>query len=108
MVNDSNAIKGTIKANKFKVENLDVAVDKIRYGAIYIGGMTAAAAKVVKGYLLPIGAKLGSIVGIWAASLISYKMVQNNLGGKYQGFNIKADNLNTAITGIKSNNIDII
>lgn len=107
MANDPNTIKGTIEASNVKIENLDIAVDKIRDGAIYIGGMTATA-KVVKGYWLPIGAKLGSIVGIGTASLISYKMVKNNLGNKSEGFNIKADNLNTAITGSKSNNTDII
>ena len=49
MVDDSNTIKGGIEANNVKINNLDVAVENKRDGAIYIGGMTAAA-KIMKSY----------------------------------------------------------
>ena|SRR5437588_6089501 len=42
-INDPDTIKGTLEANNVKVENVDVAVEKVRDGAIYIGGMAAAA-----------------------------------------------------------------
>ena len=105
MANDtSNSIKGVIEANNVKVENLDVAVDKIRDGSIYIAGLVAAG-KIIKSYSLPIGAKLGATVGIGAASLVGYHMVQKNLGNRTQPMNIKIDNVNTTITGTSDNNI---
>lgn len=46
----------------------------------------AAAGKTVNNCSLPIGAKLGATVGMGAASLIAYKMVQNNVSlAKTQG-----------------------
>ncbi len=94
----SNSIKGTVEAKNLKVENLDVAVEKIRDGSIYIGGMVAAG-KIVKGSTLPITAKLGATVGMGAASLVGYHMVQKNLGNRTQPINIKAENINTTVTG---------
>lgn len=104
MVNDSNTIKGSIEVNNVKINNLDLAVEKVRDGAIYIGGMTAAA-KIMKGSSLPIGAKLGSVVGMGAASLVSYRMVQNNLRQtKVEGgLSMNADKVNTTISASKLN-----
>ena len=73
MVDDSNTIKGGIEANNVKINNLDVAVEKIRDNAIYIGGNTAAA-KIMKSSFLVIGGKFGSVLRMGAASLVSYKM----------------------------------
>lgn len=70
--------KGTVEINNVNITGFEVAVGQIRDGAVYIGGM-AAAGKIVKNCSLPIGAKLGATVGIGAALLIAYKMVQNNV-----------------------------
>ncbi len=72
----------------------------------------AATAKVVKGSSLPIGAKLGATLGMGAASLIGYRMVQNNLSStrtNSQGsLNVKVDKLNSSVTASSpsSNKID--
>ena len=42
-----------------------------------------AAAKIIKSSFLPIGAKLGATLGMGGASLIGYKMIQNNLAPLY-------------------------
>ena len=100
---DPNSIKGTLEVNNVKLENLDTAIEKIRDGTIYIGGM-AATARIVKSSSLPVGAKLGSILGMGAASLIGYHMVQNNLGRNSGTLNLKAENLSTTISASNSNN----
>lgn len=102
MPDDPHTIKGTLDVNNLKIEKLDVAVEKVRDGAIYIGGM-AAAAKAIKNSSFPIGAKQGSVLGMGAASLISYKKVQNNLGHKTETLKLKAENISTIVTGSKSN-----
>lgn len=38
-----------------------------------------------------------------AASLISYKMVQNNLGHRTESINLKAENISTIVSAYKSN-----
>lgn len=62
-----------------------------------------AAAKVIKNSSLPIGAKLGSVIGMGTASLISYKMVQNNLGYRTESINLKAKNISNIVSASKSN-----
>ena len=106
-INHNDTIKGTLEAKNIKIENVDIAVEKVRDGAIYIGGM-AAAAKIMKTSSLPLGAKLGSVIGMGAASLISYKMIQNNLGHKSESLNLKAEQLNTVIGTSNSSNNDTI
>jgi hypothetical protein len=95
MVKDVNA---DIEVNNIKVNGLDVAVDKIRDGSLYIGGM-AATSKIIKSSSLPLGAKLGATVGMGAASLIGFKMIQNNLSSpNTQGnLDIKADKITSKI-----------
>src|SRR6266571_4104097 len=46
-INNSDTIKGSLEVKNVKIENVDIAVEKVRDGAIYIGGM-AAAAKIMK------------------------------------------------------------
>src|SRR6266704_2982687 len=106
-INNSDTIKGSLEVKNVKIENVDIAVEKVRDGAIYIGGM-AAAAKIMKTSSLPLGAKLGSVIGMGAASLIGYKMVQNNLWHKYESLNLKAEQLNTVLNTSNSNNNDTI
>lgn len=69
----------------------------------YIYRGMAAAPKVIKNSSLPIGAKLGSVIGMGTASLISYKMVQNNLGHRTESINLKAKNISNIISASKSN-----
>lgn len=69
----------------------------------YIYRGMAAAAKVIKNSSLPIGAKLGSVIGMGTASLISYKMVQNNLGHRTESINLKAKNISNIVSASKSN-----
>jgi hypothetical protein len=73
----------------------------------------AAAGKVVKNCSLPLGAKLGATLDTGIASLISYKMVQNNLSpNKTQSdLTLKVDNIKTDISShyknkLVSNNSD--
>lgn len=70
MIKDAG--KGTVEINNVSI------IGHIRDRAVYIGGM-AAAGKIVNNCFLPIRAKLGAIVVMDAASLIGYKMVQNNV-----------------------------
>ena len=80
--NPINWVKGTIKVDNIKIDGLKSAVDKVRDASIYIIGMTAAA-KIIKSSSLPIGAKLGATLRMGGASLIGYKMIQNNLVPHY-------------------------
>ena len=73
-----NYVKGDIELDKVKIEGLEPTVEKLRDGAIYIAGVSAAA-KLIKSYCLPIGAKLGPTLGMGASSLIAYKMTHNVL-----------------------------
>lgn len=61
--------KSTIEVNNVSITSLDVAINHIRDGAVYIGGM-AAAGKIVKNSSLPMGAKLGATVVMGGVSLI--------------------------------------
>jgi hypothetical protein len=64
------------------------------------------APKVMKNSSIPIGAKLGSVVGMGAASLIGYQMVQNNLNRtkfNNKNLNIEADKLNATVSATSSN-----
>jgi hypothetical protein len=101
---DNSIIKGGLEAKNVKITGLDVAVEQIRDGAVYIAGMTAAA-KVVKSSSLPIGAKLGATVGMGAASLVSYKMVQNNLSStrSHKTITAEAEKVNSSV-GISESN----
>jgi hypothetical protein len=56
----------------------------------------SAAAKIAKGSSLPLGAKFGATVGMGAASLLGYKMVQNNL----------SSNQVTGTIGIEGNKVN--
>lgn len=103
MARDTNA---DIEVNNVSIKGLDGAVYKVRDGAIYVGGM-AATAKVVKNSSLPLGAKLGATIGMGAASLIGFKMVQNNLSssttqGKHGKLDIKADKISSVIKSTSS------
>ena len=101
---DNSKTKGTLVVNNVKINNIDLAVEKVKDGALFIGAMTAAA-KVMKNSFLPVGAKLGFLIGIGAACLVSYKMVQKNLRHKSEGdLNINADNIKNIISAYKSNN----
>jgi hypothetical protein len=51
---------------------------------------------------------IGDVIGMGAASLIGYKMVQNNLGHKSESLNLKAEQLNTDLNTSNSNNNDTI
>ena len=53
MVNEPEG-KGTVEINNLSINGLDVAVDHIRDGAVYIGGM-ADAGKIVKNSSIPLG-----------------------------------------------------
>ena len=104
-----NVAKGVLdlEAKNVQINGLDVAIEQVRDGAIYVGGM-AATAKVVKSSCLPIGAKLGATLGMGAASLIGYRMVQNNLSSTRTntqgGLNVKVDKINSSVTASSSNN----
>jgi hypothetical protein len=76
MVKDSG--NAGVEINNIKVNGIETALDNIRDGAIYIGGISAAG-KVIKNCSLPITAKLGATIGMGTAALISYRMVQNNM-----------------------------
>ena len=90
MVKDSTT-SGVVEANNIKINGIEVGIEKMRDGAIWLGGMSVAA-KIVKGSSLPIGAKLGATVGMGAISLIGYKMVENNLSRGTRGnIGINAD-----------------
>jgi hypothetical protein len=93
MVKDTDNV---LQVQNVQVNGIDVALVHIRDGAIYIGGMTAAG-KIVKNCSLPIGAKLGATLGMGAASLIGYKMVQNNLlsNKPRDTINLKVDKIKT-------------
>lgn len=80
MINDSysNKVKSVLEVNNIKINGFEFAMEHIRDGAIWIGGMSAAA-KIAKGFNLPIVAKFGATIGMGAASLLGYKMIQNNL-----------------------------
>jgi len=96
--NEVNGVKGDIELDKVKIEGLDTAIHKIRDGGVYVGGM-AAAAKVVKGSSMPVGAKLGAVVGMGAASLIGFNMAQHNMSAsKTKNLNIEVDKINTSVT----------
>src|SRR3981189_2890573 len=60
----------------------------------------SAAAKIAKGSSLPVGAKFGATIGMGAASLLSYKMIQNNLSNnQIKGtIGIEANKLNNSIS----------
>jgi len=95
MVKDSS---GVIQIDNVQVNGVDVALAHIRDGAIYIGGMSAAG-KVVKNCSLPVSAKLGATLGMGAASLIGYKMVQNNLSPNktHSDMSLRVDRLRTDV-----------
>ncbi len=81
-------------------------MEHIRDGAIWIGGMSAAA-KLAKGSSLPLGAKLGATVEMGAASLLGYKMMQNNLSSNQVkgaiGMEVDKINSNVSTSISKSN-----
>jgi len=99
---NSNVIKGTMEVKNIKVENLDSAIEKMKDASLYLGGM-AITGKIIRGSSLPIGAKLGATLGMGAASLVGYHMVQKNLGYRTRPINIKAEGINTTVDASKDN-----
>lgn len=99
---NNSGVNVNLEANNVTVNGIEVAVGQIRDSAVYIGGM-AVAGKVVRSSSLPIGAKLGAAIGIGAASLIGYKMIENNLSYNraQDGMIIKVDKVSA---GISNNN----
>lgn len=101
MINDSDSdkAKSVLEVNNIKINGFEFAMEHIRDGAIWIGGMSAAA-KIAKGSSLPVGAKFGATIGMGAASLLSYKMIQNNLSNnQIKGtIGIEANKLNNSIS----------
>ncbi len=63
MKDDDNIAKGVLETNNVKINNVDAAVAHIRDGAVYIGVMTAAAF-LIESSCLPIGAWLGTVIGM--------------------------------------------
>jgi hypothetical protein len=97
MVKDSgNAV---VEMNNIKINGIETALDNMRDGAIYIGGMSVAG-KVIKNCSLPITAKLGATIGMGTAALISYRMVQNNMTPyrPMAKLDIKVDKINANIS----------
>ena len=112
LIKDSNNIdmaKGTVEIDKVKIDGLDSATDKLRDTSLYLGGMTITA-RVVKTSSIPIGAKLGAIIGMGFTSLIGFKMVQNNLSTNTSQGKISAsiDKLNSNITASSNKNNYVI
>ena len=64
-----------------------------------MGGM-AIAGKIIKISSMPIAGKLGAVVGMGAASLIGYKMVQNKLA---QNNNLQKPNISLNADKISGN-----
>ena len=99
--------KGTIEVNNVSITGLDVAINHIRDGAVYIGGI-AAAGKIVKNSFLPMGAKLGATVVMGGVSLIGYKMVQNSVfpNTAQDTISMSADNIKGkgSVSSISKNN----
>jgi len=98
MKDNDNIAKGVLEANNIKVNNVDAAMAHIRDGAVYIGGM-AAAAKILKNSSLPIGAKLGTVIGMGATSLIGYRLTSNSLSKDrtHSSMNIEVEKINSSI-----------
>ncbi len=106
MMKDSENIASGVleaEANNVRVNNVDAAVAHLRDGAVYIGGMTAAA-KVVRNSSLPIGAKLGAVMAVGGLSLIGYRSVSNNLSKDrtHSSMNIEIEKINSSI-GLSKN-----
>ena len=101
MVKDTGSV---VQVENVQVNGVDIAISRIRDGAIYIGGM-GAAGKVVKNCSLPIMAKLGATLSMGAASLIGFKMVQNNLSpNKTQNdLSLKVDKIKTDVSSYYKN-----
>ena len=100
MVKDPGA---EIEVSNVKISGLEVAIEHIRDGSIYIGGM-AATIKIIKSSYLPFGAKLGAVLDMETASLLGFKMVQNNLSPNSTSgnLNIKADKISSIINSTSS------
>ncbi len=97
--------KGAIEVDKVKVDGIESAVDKLRDGSIYIAGLTAGA-RIVKSSSLPLGAKTGTTIGLGAASLVGYKIIQNSLQSNTYSGKVTAsiDKINSSVTASPSNN----
>jgi hypothetical protein len=97
MVKDSANIG--VEINNIKINGIETSLDNMRDGAIYIGGMTATG-RIIKNCSLPITAKLGAIIGMGTAALISYKMVQSNVTPHKapSKLDIKVDKINTDLS----------
>jgi hypothetical protein len=70
--------KGTLEINNIRLEGSGPQIDKLRDGSLYIAGLTAGT-RIVKNSSIPLAFKLGTTVGLGAASLIGYKVTQNIL-----------------------------
>jgi hypothetical protein len=88
-----------VEINNIKINGIETALNNMRDGAIYIGGMTAGG-KIIKNCSLPITAKLGATIGMGTAALISYRMVQNNVMPPRASskLDIKVDKINTDLS----------
>lgn len=103
MAKDSTS-PGVVEANNISINGVEVGLTQIRDGAIYIGGMTAAA-KLVKGSTLPLGAKLGATVLMGATSLVGYKMIEANTPATrtHGNIGISVDNVSAKVSTSNTN-----
>ena len=101
--------KGTLEINKVKIEDIDSAVDKLRDGSIYIAGLSAGA-RIVKSSSLPIGAKIGTTLGLGTASLVGYKVLQNSVKPNTHTGKMTAsiDNINANMSASSNNKSNLI
>jgi|HubBroStandDraft_5_1064220.scaffolds.fasta_scaffold07380_3 hypothetical protein len=101
--------KDTLEMNNIKIEDLGPQIDKIRDGSLYIAGMTAGA-KIVKNSSIPLAAKLGTTLGLGAASIIGYKITVNSFKSNTHTGKVSATidkvNYNRSTSNNKSNFIN--
>lgn len=97
MVKDSG--NTGVEINNIKINGIETALNNMRDGAIFIGGMTAPG-KIIKNCSLPITAKLGATIGMGTAALITYRMVQSNVTPHKASskLGIKVDKINTDLS----------
>lgn len=100
---------GTLEVKNIKIEGLEPQIDKLRDGSLYIAGITAGA-RIVRNSSIPLAAKLGTTVGLGAASLIGYKIAQNSLKPNLHTGKTTAtiDNINYNITAQHNNKSNLI
>jgi hypothetical protein len=99
-------LQGSIEMNNVKLTGLENAVKHVGSAAVYTTGMSVGAG-LLKSSGMPLGAKIASTIGIGAASLVGYNLVQKSmsLDKKSGNINLQAENVKSTLnnTGYSPN-----